>query len=251
MGGRGSARAAVDTGSPGGSPHVPLAYLPGPASGVWHLGPVTVHGYALCVVLGVLAMLWLAERRYRAVGGRRWAIVDLATVAVPAALVGARIYRIAVDYQRYFGPGRDWVGIFRVWDGGLGLPGAAIGGVVAAWLWCRYHDLEIGPVLVAAAPGVAIGRGDQLARQPVRAEPVRTAVDRVLGGADRAGQPDRRLPGFRHVPAAVLVRGDLERGRRRGADQADRAAEPDRRPGPGHLRRRLCGRAARRPSRSC
>ena len=57
--------------------------------------------------------------------------MDLATVAVPAALVGARIYRIVVDYQRYFGQGRDWVGIFRVWDGGLGLPGAAIAGVVA------------------------------------------------------------------------------------------------------------------------
>jgi prolipoprotein diacylglyceryl transferase len=137
--------------------HVPLAYLPGPASGAWHLGPVTVHGYALCVVLGVLALLGLAERRYRAVGGRPWAIVDLATVAVPAALIGARIYRITVDFQRYFGHGRDWVGIFRVWDGGLGLPGAAIGGMIAAWLWCRYHDLEIGPVLVAAAPGVAIG----------------------------------------------------------------------------------------------
>ncbi len=137
--------------------HVPLAYLPGPISGVWHLGPVTVHGYALCVALGMLAMLGLAERRYRAVGGRRWAIVDLATVAVPAGLIGARIYRIVVDFQRYFGHGRDWVGIFRVWDGGFGLPGAAVGGVVAAWLWCRYHDLELGPVLVAAAPGVAIG----------------------------------------------------------------------------------------------
>jgi prolipoprotein diacylglyceryl transferase len=137
--------------------HVPLAYLPGPVSGAWHLGPVTVHGYALCVVLGVLALLWLAERRYRAAGGRKWAIVDLATVAVPASLIGARIYRIAVDSQRYFGHGRDWVGILRIWDGGLGLPGAAIAGVVAAWLWCRYHDLEIGPVLMAAAPGVAVG----------------------------------------------------------------------------------------------
>jgi prolipoprotein diacylglyceryltransferase len=137
--------------------HVPLAYLPGPASGVWHLGPVAVHGYALCVVLGVLALLGLTEGRYRAVGGRRWAIVDLATAVVPAGLVGARIYRIAVDYQRYFGHGRDWVGVFRIWDGGLGLPGAAIAGVLVAWLWCRYHDLEIRPVLVAAAPGVAVG----------------------------------------------------------------------------------------------
>ena len=136
---------------------MPVASLPGPVSGIWHLGPLTVHGYALCVVLGVLTGLWLTERRYRAVGGRPWLIVDIATYAVPAGLIGARIYRILTDYQRYFGHGRDWVGILRIWDGGLGLPGAAAAGIAATWLWCRWHDTAVGPVLVAAAPAISFG----------------------------------------------------------------------------------------------
>jgi prolipoprotein diacylglyceryl transferase len=136
---------------------MPVASLPGPVSGLWHLGPVTVHGYALCVVLGVLVGLSLTERRYRAVGGRPWLIVDIATYAAPAALIGARIYRLIIDYERYFGHGHDWVGILRIWDGGLGLPGAAAAGIAATWLWCRHYDIEIGPVLVAAAPGISFG----------------------------------------------------------------------------------------------
>jgi prolipoprotein diacylglyceryltransferase len=118
---------------------------------------VAVHGYALCVVLGVLALLWLTERRYRAVGGRPWLMIDIATVAVPAGLVGARIYRIIIDYHRYFGHGKDWVGIFRIWDGGLGLPGAAVAGIAAACLWCRKQNVATGPVLAAVAPGIAVG----------------------------------------------------------------------------------------------
>ncbi len=136
---------------------MPVASLPGPFSDAWHLGPVALHGYALCVVLGVLMVLWLTERRYQAVGGRPWLIVDIATVAVPAGLIGARLYRIAIDYQRYFGHGHDWVGIARIWDGGLGLPGAAAGALAAAYLWCRAHNLAVGPVLVAAAPAVSVG----------------------------------------------------------------------------------------------
>ncbi|HWF83003.1 MAG TPA: prolipoprotein diacylglyceryl transferase family protein [Streptosporangiaceae bacterium] len=134
-----------------------VASLPGPVSGIWRLGPVAVHGYALCVVLGVLALLWLTERRYRAVGGRPWLMIDIATVAVPVGLVGARVYRIIIDYHRYFGHGQDWVGIFRIWDGGLGLPGAAVAGIAAACLWCRKQNVAAGPVLAAAAPGIAIG----------------------------------------------------------------------------------------------
>ncbi len=141
---------------------MPIAALPGPVSGIWHLGPVTLHGYALCVVLGVLALLWLTERRYRAVGGRPWLMIDIATVAVPVGLVGARIYRIIIDYHGYFGHGHDWVGILRIWDGGLGLPGAAAAGIAAACVWCGRQKVATGPVLAAAAPGIAIGAGISL-----------------------------------------------------------------------------------------
>jgi prolipoprotein diacylglyceryltransferase len=121
-----------------------------------------VHWYAVCVVLGIVALLWIAESRYRAAGGRPWLIVDLSTLAVPVGLIGARIYRVLIDSHQYFGAGRDWVGVLRIWDGGFGLPGAAVGGVAVIWLWCRRHGIATGPVLAAAAPGIAVGAGISL-----------------------------------------------------------------------------------------
>ncbi len=47
---------------------MPVAYLPSPARGLWYLGPVPVRAYALCIVLGVVAALWVTDRRYRADG---------------------------------------------------------------------------------------------------------------------------------------------------------------------------------------
>ncbi|HEX9031959.1 MAG TPA: prolipoprotein diacylglyceryl transferase family protein [Streptosporangiaceae bacterium] len=137
---------------------MPLASLPGPPSGQWHLGPVSVHGYALCVALGVLAAVLLAERRYRAGGGHPWLVLDLATIAVPAGLAGARLYRVVTDYQRYFGHNRDWVNILRIWDGGLGLPGAAAAGLAVTLIWCRRSGTGAGPVLSAVVPGLALGQ---------------------------------------------------------------------------------------------
>src|ERR1700691_926801 len=50
---------------------MPVAYLPSPASAVWHLGALPVRAYALCMVLGVVAGLWLTDRRYRNASGQR------------------------------------------------------------------------------------------------------------------------------------------------------------------------------------
>jgi prolipoprotein diacylglyceryltransferase len=149
---------------------VPVAFLPSPSRVLWLLGPVGVNGYAVCVVLGIVAALWVAERRYRAVGGRPGLVLDLASVVVPAGLVGARLYRVFTDYHRYFGAGRDWVNVLRIWEGGLGLPGAVLVGAVAAWAWCRWARVRPGPVLAAAVPGLAlaaaIGRcGDWFAQR--------------------------------------------------------------------------------------
>ena len=49
---------------------MPVAYLPSPSRGAWHLGPVPVRAYALCIVLGVIVAVWVANRRYLNAGGR-------------------------------------------------------------------------------------------------------------------------------------------------------------------------------------
>lgn len=135
-----------------------VAYLPSPATSVWHLGTIPVRAYALCMVLGVVAALWLTDRRYRKAGGRPGVILDISTVAVPAGLVGARVYSVLTDFHRYFGPGRDWVDVFRVWDGGMGVAGAVAAGAIAAWLYCRWSGIEIGPVALAATPALAVAQ---------------------------------------------------------------------------------------------
>ncbi len=135
-----------------------LAYLPSPASGVWHLGVIPVRAYALCVLAAVLVGLWLTDRRYRRAGGRPGVILDLATVAVPVGLIGTRAYSVLTDFHRYFGPGRDWTDVLRIWDGGMGVAAAVAAGAVAAWAYCRRTGVQVGPVALAAAPALAVAQ---------------------------------------------------------------------------------------------
>jgi prolipoprotein diacylglyceryl transferase len=134
------------------------AYLPSPASAVWHLGAIPVRAYALCVLAAVLVGLWLTDRRYRRTGGRPGVILDLATVAVPVGLIGARTYSVLTDLHRYFGPGRDWTDVLRVWDGGMGVAAAVAAGAVAAWAYSRRIGVAVGPVALAAAPALAVAQ---------------------------------------------------------------------------------------------
>jgi prolipoprotein diacylglyceryl transferase len=137
---------------------MPVAYLPSPASAVWHLGTIPVRAYALCMVLGVVVGLWLTDRRYRRAGGQRGVVLDMATIAVPVGLVCARAYAVLTDFHRYFGPGRDWTDVLRVWDGGMGVAGAVAAGAIAAWVYCRQAGIEVGPVALAAAPALAVAQ---------------------------------------------------------------------------------------------
>jgi prolipoprotein diacylglyceryl transferase len=135
-----------------------VAYLPSPARGIWHLGPMPVRAYALCAIAGVVVALWLTDRRYRRMGGPRGMIWDVATVAVPAGIIGARAYSVLTDYDSYFGRGSDWVSVFRIWDGGLGLAGLVAAGALGAWAWCRRYRYALAPMALAAAPALAVGQ---------------------------------------------------------------------------------------------
>jgi len=137
---------------------MPVAYLPSPARGLWQLGPLPVRGYALTAIAGVVVALWLTDHRYRHMGGPRGMIWDVATVAVPAGIVGARLYAVLTDFSAYFGPGRDWVSVFRIWDGGLGSTGMIIAGAAGAWAYCRRSGYAVGPMALAAAPAAAIAQ---------------------------------------------------------------------------------------------
>ncbi|GAA3444382.1 hypothetical protein [Planomonospora venezuelensis] len=50
-------------------PALPLAAIPSPPEGVWYPGPIPIRGYTICILLGVVVAVVIAERRWRDRGG--------------------------------------------------------------------------------------------------------------------------------------------------------------------------------------
>ena len=140
---------------------VPMA-IPSPSQGVWHLGPVPLRAYALCILAGIAVAVWLTERRWQARGGLPGQVSDVALWAVPFGIVGGRLYHVVSSPDAYFGPGGDPVAALYVWRGGLGIWGAVALGAVGAWLGCRRAGMSFPAFADALAPGLllaqAVGR---------------------------------------------------------------------------------------------
>ena len=62
-----------------------LASFPSPPQGVWHLGPIPIRAYALCIIAGIIVAIVWGEKRFQARGGEKGFITDLAVWAVPFA----------------------------------------------------------------------------------------------------------------------------------------------------------------------
>jgi prolipoprotein diacylglyceryl transferase len=136
----------------------PYAYIPSPSQGVWHLGPLPIRAYALCIIAGVFVAIALADRRWRERGGRSSTVNQIATWAVPFGLVGGRVYHVITDPELYFEHGNDWVHVFYVWNGGLGIWGAIALGAVGAWIGCRRAHASFPAFADAAAPGIVLAQ---------------------------------------------------------------------------------------------
>jgi prolipoprotein diacylglyceryl transferase len=136
--------------------------IPSPSDGIWNLGPVPLRGYAFAIILGIIAAIWIGERRWVARGGKPGEVSDLAVWAVPFGLVGGRLYHVITDYQLYFGADNNPITALYLWRGGLGVWGAIAMGALGVVIGARRKGIKLLPVLDAMAPGVlvaqAIGR---------------------------------------------------------------------------------------------
>ncbi|WP_328539316.1 prolipoprotein diacylglyceryl transferase [Streptomyces sp. NBC_00344] len=170
-----------------------LAYIPSPSTGVVHLGPIPLRGYAFCIIIGVFVAVWYGNKRWVARGGNAGTVADIAVWAVPFGLVGGRLYHVITDYELYFSDGRDWVDAFKIWQGGLGIWGAVALGAVGAWIGCRRRGIPLPAWADTLAPGLAfaqaIGRWGNWFNQELYGRPtdvpwalkISAGTDRVAG----------------------------------------------------------------------
>ncbi len=132
-----------------------LASIPSPSQGVWHVGPVPLRAYALCILAGVVIAVLVGERRLRARGGPPGTVADVATVAVPVGLLGARVYHVVTSPGPYL---EEPVRALYVWQGGLGIPGGILAGALCTYVMCRRRGISPGAFGDAVAPGVALAQ---------------------------------------------------------------------------------------------
>jgi prolipoprotein diacylglyceryl transferase len=135
-----------------------LLSIPSPSSGVWHIGGFPVRGYALAIIVGIALAIWIGERRWRARGGAPGTVMDVAVWAVPFGIIGGRIYHVLTSPQAYFGDGGDPAGVFKIWEGGLGIWGAVVFGGLGAWIGVRRRGIPLPPLADAIAPGIAVAQ---------------------------------------------------------------------------------------------
>jgi prolipoprotein diacylglyceryl transferase len=187
-----------------------LAYIPSPPQGVWQLGPFPLRAYAIFIIIGIVVAVWWGEKRWAARGGAHGTISDIAIWAVPFGLVGGRLYHVATDNEKYFGPGKNPVNALRIWDGGLGIWGAVLLGGVGAWIACRRKGIPL-PALADAigAPIVvaqAIGRIGNYFNQELygRATTLPWGLE-IFPRVDGLGRPDELNGTVPDGAAAVAV----------------------------------------------
>jgi prolipoprotein diacylglyceryl transferase len=139
----------------------PLLTLPSPSSPIiFEAGPFALRYYGLCIALGIAAGTWLTSRELVRKGYDPALALDALFFTVPLGFIGARAYHVATDYDLYAGD--PFPGVFAVWNGGLGIYGAVIGGFIGVLIFARVRGISPLVFADAAAPGLilaqAIGR---------------------------------------------------------------------------------------------
>ncbi|GAA4370833.1 prolipoprotein diacylglyceryl transferase [Paeniglutamicibacter cryotolerans] len=135
---------------------------PPPQFAQFHIGPLTIHAYALCILAGIVVAMWMTSRRWNRRGAPAEAVWDICIWAIPFGIVGGRLYHVLItDPEYYFGLNgmqAHWSEIPQIWAGGLGIMGAVSLGALGAWIGCRRAGVRLSAFADAAAPGVLLAQ---------------------------------------------------------------------------------------------
>lgn len=119
------------------------------------IGPLAIRWYGLLMAAAVFIGIFLAQREARRRGEDPEQLVNVAVIAIVAALVGARLYYILFNWDYYaFYPWK----IVAVWEGGLAIHGGLLAGVSAGAFVAYRRNLPALIYLDIAAPPLALGQ---------------------------------------------------------------------------------------------
>ncbi|AZH29596.1 prolipoprotein diacylglyceryl transferase [Paenibacillus sp. M-152] len=137
------------------------------------LGPFQIHWYGIIIGVGTLLGLMLVIREGKRFGISSNFFMDLLLIGLPSALVGARIYYVAFEWESYK---NNLAEIIMIWHGGIAIYGALIGAVLAGVIYTRRKAYNFWLIADICAPGLItgqmIGRWGNFVNQEAHGGPV-------------------------------------------------------------------------------
>ncbi len=137
-----------------------VASIPSPSFNSLDIGPLSLNVYGLMIAAGSVCGVWLFGKRLEARGaGTSDDASSIAIWAVVAGVIGARLYHVATDWDRF---ANNYGAIPKIWEGGLGIPGGLLLGTAVGLYMSREKGIAISTAATCAAPAIplaqAIGR---------------------------------------------------------------------------------------------
>jgi len=121
-----------------------------------------LHYYGIVLMLGAVAGAGLATREAKRRGHSPEIVWDLLTYLLVGGIIGARVWHVltpppssGITAAWYLSHPLD---ALAIWKGGLGIPGAVIGGAIVLYFYSRKHNLSFAEWADIAAPGLALGQ---------------------------------------------------------------------------------------------
>ncbi len=143
-----------------------------PPSGFF-IGPLYIRFYGILIMLGAVAAAFMAEHEARHRKLNSEFVWDALILVLVGGIIGARLWHIFTPppsmlvldpstgkyVNPYFLNGTPQIlDIISIWKGGLGIPGAIIGGAIALFFYCRHRKMSFLMWADIAVPGVALAQ---------------------------------------------------------------------------------------------
>ena len=160
-----------------------------------------VHYYGVIIMFGAVLAAFLAVREAKRRNLDGEIVWDMLPWLLIAGIIGARLWHIFTPPASMLINGRNPYLIhpldaLKIWNGGLGIPGAVMGGALALYIYCRVKKTSFLTWLDIIAPGLAlaqgIGRWGNFVNQEVYGLPSNLPWAIYI-------DPAHRLPGYENV----------------------------------------------------
>lgn len=114
-----------------------------------------IYWYAVIIAFGFILAVYYGMKRCKQFGTTEDEIMEMLIFAVPSAIIGARLYYVAFEFDQYKD---NLISILYVWKGGIAIYGAVIGSVLGALLYCKIKKISIVRFFDLGALGFMIGQ---------------------------------------------------------------------------------------------